>query len=766
MQIGLDVWASILLRYRVGILAVLSLLVLVAFFGAGHIRFEDGMRQLFQSEHPVFEHFEDAARNIPQPDSDILVLTRSSEPLNLRQLEILRDFTLDGQLIEGITMVSSIFSLQKFDRESGDFVNVIGDDLDGAENINGLLGEAHDSGFADIALINPEFTKTIMHFSVGEAHQDMQSGAPLITEIDALMQQVEKESGLKLSMSGLSPIRHRIVDNLAEEQILLNIVGGIFGSLVSLFLFRSFWIGALNGVAPAFALLFTLGAFGLFGINMNVITNSVTVLILVLAMADSIHMTHELRRKLLDGHDIDEALRKMLIEIGPPALLTSLTTMIAFASLFYSQSVLIDSFAIAGLAGLGATLIAIFVIHPLVYRFAWKYAPVRKAFMRPLLERQYTLNGLMELTEKLIRWRYRIMPGGLVVLILLLIWFFPVQTDHRFQEYLYDNDPMVETLAEIEDISAPSQAIFIVLRPVDPTNGLISAEHLGELSKAHDLLAKGFPQNKIVSLQNLRDMSGTQDGGRTEASLTKLLEIMPDPARHALIRKDESAFVMTLLVHDENSRTIRTLSEKIHHVLASVNFEHLKVERPTGLHSMAAYMSNIMIGELIISFLIAAMLCPLLIALWFRRWTYGLAAILPNLLPTLIVGTYLMYSGEGIRFTSAIALTIAFGVAVDDTIHLINRYHLMRSTEADKDYHATIASAVRHVAPALVTTTCVLAAGLSSSLLSGMPTVIFFGMLCVGIFFLALIADLLLLPPALAVFERYSMSKKHVLIES
>ena len=89
MQIGLDVWASILLRYRVGILAVLSLLVLVAFFGAGHIRFEDGMRQLFQSEHPVFEHFEDAARNIPQPDSDILVLTRSSEPLNLRQLEIL-----------------------------------------------------------------------------------------------------------------------------------------------------------------------------------------------------------------------------------------------------------------------------------------------------------------------------------------------------------------------------------------------------------------------------------------------------------------------------------------------------------------------------------------------------------------------------------------------------------------------------------------------------------------------------------------------------
>ena len=71
-------------------------------------------------------------------------------------------------------------------------------------------------------------------------------------------------------MSGLSPIRHRIVDNLAEEQILLNIVGGIFGSLVSLFLFRSFWIGALNGVAPAFALLFTLGAFGLFGINMNV----------------------------------------------------------------------------------------------------------------------------------------------------------------------------------------------------------------------------------------------------------------------------------------------------------------------------------------------------------------------------------------------------------------------------------------------------------------------------------------------------------------
>jgi len=60
---------------------------------------------------------------------------------------------------------------------------------------------------------------------------------------------------------------------------------------------------------------------------------------------------------------------------------------------------------------------------------------------------------------------------------------------------------------------------------------------------------------------------------------------------------------------------------------------------------------------------------------------------------------------------------------------------------------------MRHVAPALVTTTLVLSLGISSAFFSQMPTVLFFGAMCIVIFTLALLADLFMLLPMLAVAE-------------
>lgn len=758
MQIGLDFWATLLLRNRVKFLLVICLLTFLAVVGAANIRFEDGLRQVFQSEHSEFKQFEESTRNIPQSDNDLFILVNGHNPLDASQLEALRGFILDSQLVEGVTMVTSIFSAQRLDRESGHIVSVIPHHIEDEDEVAGILADARANGLADISLINRELTKTVLLVSVDEERRDMQSSALMMTELNVLIQDLEVESGLTLSVTGLTPIRRQIVDSLGKEQIILNVVGGIIGSIISLCLFRSLWIGALNGVAPTFSLLFTLGAFGLFGISMNVITSSVTVLILVIAMADSIHMTHELRRKLLDGQEIDEALRMMLVEIGPPALLISLTTMVAFASLHYSQSELVDNFAIAGLAGLCATIIAVFVVHALVYRLAWQFAPVRQAFLRRRPKRKSWSDQLTRVMQTLIRRRRAIIFGGFVTMILLLTQFFPVQTDHRFSEYLNDDDPLIETLAEIEAIGAPSQAIYVSLKPLDPSKDLISNENLGELSKAHALLTESFPENTIFSLESIRELQGPSRDENTQEELEALLDVLPVTVRSALLQNDQNAFVMSLLVKDEHSEKIREMSARMHQVLGSDNFQHLAVGQPTGLPAMAAHMSDVMIKELIISFLITALLCPVIIGFWYRNVAYGLASILPNVLPILMVGMYLIHSGRDIQFTSAIALTIAFGVAVDDTIHLINRYHLMRSTNADQDCKVTIIAAVRHVAPALITTTCVLAAGLSSSFLSDMPSIVFFGALCIGIFTLALLTDLLLLPPALVAFERQGVS--------
>lgn len=155
-----------------------------------------------------------------------------------------------------------------------------------------------------------------------------------------------------------------------------------------------------------------------------------------------------------------------------------------------------------------------------------------------------------------------------------------------------------------------------------------------------------------------------------------------------------------------------------------------------------------MIRELVISFMLAAAFCPMLIALWYRDIRYGLAAIVPNTLPILIICAVLMLGIGHLQFTSAIAMSIAFGIATDDTVHVLNRLNVVCQQGEDKP---SLSGIIHDVGPALITTAVVLSVGLSAVLFSQLPTMRFFGLLCIAVFVLALIADLFLLPVIMAV---------------
>ena len=99
--------------------------------------------------------------------------------------------------------------------------------------------------------------------------------------------------------------------------------------------------------------------------------------------------------------------------------------------------------------------------------------------------------------------------------------------------------------------------------------------------------------------------------------------------------------------------------------------------------------------------------------------------------------------GFGFQFTSVVALTVAFGIAVDNTVHFLHRYQLQRR---DSDPRAALADTMVKVGPVLIAATAVLMLGIGVTQLSVLPTVELFGRLCMVILFAALFATLMLLP--------------------
>jgi predicted RND superfamily exporter protein len=93
------------------------------------------------------------------------------------------------------------------------------------------------------------------------------------------------------------------------------------------------------------------------------------------------------------------------------------------------------------------------------------------------------------------------------------------------------------------------------------------------------------------------------------------------------------------------------------------------------------------------------------------------------------------------QLTSIVALTIAFGIAVDDTIHYLSAVNRMSGSIG-----ARIVKASRRVGPVLAATTAIIGIGNLVTLTSGLTTVVLFGAIVVTSLVMALIADLVLLP--------------------
>jgi hypothetical protein len=122
--------------------------------------------------------------------------------------------------------------------------------------------------------------------------------------------------------------------------------------------------------------------------------------------------------------------------------------------------------------------------------------------------------------------------------------------------------------------------------------------------------------------------------------------------------------------------------------------------------------------------------------------------------PSLLYGKQLPVSSR--KFPAgALASIGGFGIAVDNTIHVLNRYRLARSK--GKAVNPALAETIKIVGPILMVSTIVLIAGFGSTLLSELPNLRLFGLISIILLATALLANLLILPATISVVEGRSL---------
>jgi predicted RND superfamily exporter protein len=133
-----------------------------------------------------------------------------------------------------------------------------------------------------------------------------------------------------------------------------------------------------------------------------------------------------------------------------------------------------------------------------------------------------------------------------------------------------------------------------------------------------------------------------------------------------------------------------------------------------------------------------------------------LIAIVPNVVPLLILSGTMGILGISMKMSTAILFTIAFGIAVDDTIHFLSR--LKTELKDGKSILYAIKRTYMTSGKAMIITTLILCIGFGVLGISSFQAVKMIGLMVSYTLFFALVCDLVLLPALIVLFYR---DKKH-----
>jgi predicted RND superfamily exporter protein len=134
----------------------------------------------------------------------------------------------------------------------------------------------------------------------------------------------------------------------------------------------------------------------------------------------------------------------------------------------------------------------------------------------------------------------------------------------------------------------------------------------------------------------------------------------------------------------------------------------------------------------------------LIIGLIFKSWRMMLLSVLPNIIPLFVVGGLMGWVGVEMKVTISIIFSIAFGIAVDDTLHVLSRLKV----ELDKGHSLPLAMRTTFLSTgkAMILTAMVIASGFSTLMLSDFKSTFYVGLLISLTLVIALVAELVLMP--------------------
>jgi len=505
----------------------------------------------------------------------------------------------------------------------------------------------------------------------------------------------------------------------------------------------------------AASLIWTLGLYGLAGRSLNPVTSLMTPVVLVVSVAGVVHLINHFLAARAEGLPRPAALRRALLLTRVPCFNAALTTAIGFGSLMVLPIPAIRDFGLFTAAGVMFSYMLTVTLAPLLLASLPDFPRrVTSSFRPGAIER-----ALRSISRWVCGHPFGTGAATLAVLGLSGAGIARMRVETDLIHSLRPRSPLYQATRFIDHQLTGVNSLEVLVKgvaPVDP-EGLRKVEAFERQVRVLPGIRKVTGVTDLFKRVNRAFHGGGDafaklpEGAGAGEDLADFRELLRKEAPEELTRfvsPDGKVLRLAARVTALDTGSSQRLFKEIRAAAARAGLGDVDL---TGNFAVLSDMSTSLVRNQVKGLVPALVLILTALAVQFRSVRLGLLSVIPNGAPVLMVYGLMGWCGIPLSVPTAMIASIAVGMTVDNTIHLMARFR--EAFREGAGYPAALAKMLDGSGRAVVFSTLTVAAGFGVGAFSSFLPSVHFAVLTGAALVLGLVGEATLLPLTLILFR-------------
>ena len=781
-----DSVSNLILKNRILIIALLSLATSFFISQWQYIKFSNTEANLLPDNHEVNLEYLDFTDKFGEEGNLIVIGVKDSllfTTENLNAWNNLSKVLKDTSFVESVIAIGDLQKLKKDKKKQQFYLEpFIKDTIKSDIELISIKKELFEKyPFYDEFLFNTKTksVRTAIHLKksiVNEPGREAYINNILVPKVKSF----ESKYNLDIKISGMPYVRTKNAENIKSEISTFVILALIITSIIFFLFFRSYRATFISLFVVMIGVVWTVGILGLFITNtppgdfeISVLTGLIPPLIIVIGIPNCIFLINKYQHEVNKHGNKAKSLQKVITKIGNATLMTNVTTASGFATFIITNSKLLKEFGIVA----SLSILAIFILCILIIPIIYSFLPIPEEKHLEHLNRTW-INSLGDWIEKTVKKsKINIYIISVLLLVTSIIGIYQIRISGSIIDDMPQKADWFDDIMFYEKEFNGIMPLEILIN-TKQKKGVTKLSTIKKMSKIEDVILEIPELSKPISMVSL-------------VKYSKQAYYNGNPKYYQVPTSQENSFILSYAKNSTSGSDVDLIKnyvdstgqytritafmkdmeiEKMEEIEKKLNYEISKI-MPSNNFEVSitgkAYLfqkgTKYLVKNLIISLSLAIFLIALLMAYMFRSLKMIFISLIPNLLPLIVTAGLMGYLGVAIKPSTILIFSIAFGIAVDDTIHFLAKYRQELITN-NWEVKKSVYNALRETGVSMFYTSIVLFFGFSVFTVSNFGGTVALGALVSATLLFAMLSNLLLLPSMLLSLEG-SIANEKVLKE-